>query len=172
MYSFFYKRRDPTFSSRSAKALSENDIINSLPTEESERSEHLFDLAVDSFANFMDSHSLVVKLPKESSQAVARAIEEGRIIKKKHIPKLALALALKALLLAKIALLSHFCKKGGGHKHAGYVKLVGGGGNENGAQTELSPGTSYAEQYIYDRAYDRAHDLAYNAHAIYIPTHD
>lgn len=152
------------FSARSAKAISENEIIDSLPAEESERSGRLYDLAMDSLVNFFDSHSLEVKLPTESTQFFARAIEERRK-KKKMLPALALALAIKALILAKLALLSKFCKGGGGHKghyHAGYVKVVG---NEAGAaQTELSPSPSFAEQYLYDRGYDSGQDLAYNAY--------
>lgn len=75
-----------------------------------ERSGHLFDLAMNSLANFIYSHSLEVTFPKESSQAFSRAIEVERdkLKKNKHsfLPALALALALvlKALLSAKLAL--------------------------------------------------------------------
>lgn len=157
----FVVRRD---SNRSAETISENEIIDSLPVESSERSGHLFDLAIDSLVNFFDSHSLEIKFPTESSQFFGRAIE-GRKKKKKMLPALALALAAKAL---GMALWSKFCK-GGGHKghyvNAGYVKVVGAGANEAGAaQTELSPSPSFAEQYLYDRGYDSGQDLAYNAY--------
>lgn len=157
---FILIRRD---SARTAKAISENEIIDSLPADESERRGHLFNLAMDLLANFLDSHSLEVKLPAESTQFFARAIEE-RKKKKHHMGAIALALAIKALILAKLALLSKFCKGGGGKGHytAGYVKVVG---NEaNAAQTELSPSPTFAEQYLYDRGYDSGQDLAYNAY--------
>lgn len=113
--------RDSTISARSAKAISENEIVDSLPIEESERSGRLFDMAMDSLTNFIGSHSLEVKFPKESSQAVARAIEEGRGKLKKVAGPLLLAfgaklvaliplflgalifLAIKALIVSKIA---------------------------------------------------------------------
>lgn len=106
--------RDSTISARSTKAVSENEIISSLPTEESERSRHLIELAVNSLENFIDSHSLQVKFPKY----IGRAIEEGRKKKKKLLATLAFAIALKALILAKIALLSHFMKGHHGQKSA------------------------------------------------------
>lgn len=117
-------------------------------------------------ANLFDTHSLEVKLPTEGTQFFARAVEE-RHKKKKLLPAIALALAVKALIMAKMALFNKFCKGGGhkGHYHAGYVKVVG---NEAGAaQTELSPSPSFAEQYLYDRGYDSGQsgqDLAYNAY--------
>lgn len=101
--------------------MSENEIVDSLPTEESERTGRLYDMAMDSLTNFIGSHSLEVKFPKESSQAVARAIEEGRGKLKKVAGPLLLAfgaklvaliplflgalifLAIKALIVSKIA---------------------------------------------------------------------
>lgn len=140
-----------------------------MPVEKSERSGHLFDLAMDSLFNFFDSHSLEIQFPaQETTQFFARAIEE-RGKKKKMLPKLALALALKAFIMAKMQFLKKFCSGGGkkGHYQAGYVRVVGG--NEAGAaQTELSPSPSYAEQYLYDRGYNSGgsdgQDLAYNAY--------
>lgn len=167
MYFLFFLRRDVIISVRSAKAITENEIISSLPAGESERSGRLIDLAMSSWANFIDSHSLEVKFPKESSQAFARALKEesGKLKKKKKLPLLALALALKALLLAKYALWQHFCKKSGGH-HAGLVKLVA---NEGAAaqQADLNSGAGFAEQYPYNRAYESTQDLPYNSYAVY-----
>lgn len=149
-------------SARSARAISENEIRESLPAEGSERSGSLFDLAMESMANFFGSHSLVFKIPTENS-IFSRAIKELRHKKKKKhwMPQLALALAAKALALA---LLSKFCKSGGGH-HAGLVKLVDNTGGA-AAQTEMNAGTGFAEQYPYSRssAYDRAQNMAYNAY--------
>lgn len=101
---------------------------------------------------------------------MARAMEEGRFIKKKHMGKLALALALKALLMAAAALMKH-CKKG--HHHGALIKYVDGANAniQTAVQADLSSGTGYAEQYPYDRAYNSAHDLAYKQYAVYVPIH-
>lgn len=156
---FFFECRDSTMSARVAKAVSEKEIIDSFPADESERGGYLFELAIFSMADFIETHTLELKFPQESSRALARAFEEGRFIKKKHMGKLALAIALKALLLAAAALMQH-CKKG--HHHGAYVKLVGNGAGA--VQTDVNPGTGFAEQYPYDRGYDNAQDLAYNAY--------
>lgn len=108
-------RRDGTITGRSANAFVENEIIHSLPSDESERSGHLIDLALDSLANFIDSHSLEVRFPRK---AIDRAVQEGRTIKKKHMSALALALALKALML----LGSKMCQ--GGHKGGHYTEWI------------------------------------------------
>lgn len=148
-------------SARSARAISENEIRDALPAEESERSGSLFDLAMESMGNFFSSHSLIVRLPTEDS-FLGRAIKELRHKKhKKHwMPQLALALAVKALALV---LLQKFCKGGGGHS-GGLVKLVDNGGGAVAAQTEMSGATGFAEQYPYSRTYDRAQNMAYNAY--------
>lgn len=110
-----FLHRDSTNSARSLRAFSENEILHSLPPEESERGRHLFDLALESLANFVGSHSLEVRFP---SNAIDRAVEEGRTIKKKHMSALALAIALKAL--AAMAA-SKFC---GGHKGGHYTEWI------------------------------------------------
>lgn len=114
---FFFARRDLTISARSANAILENEIIDSLPDEESGRSGYLFDMTMDALVYFIDSHTLEVNFPK----AIARAIEGGRIIKKKYMSAVALALALKALIIAKIALFMKHHK--GGH-HSSLVEMV------------------------------------------------
>lgn len=192
--------RDSTVSARSAKAISENEIVDSLPAEESERSGRLFDLAMDSLTNFIESHSLEVKFPKESSQAVARAIEEGRGKLKKVAGPLLLAfgaklialvplflgglifLAVKALIVSKIAFVLAAIlgiQKFGGH--AGGLGLLSkvtqgglGGGWASGAQSAgwTSSGTGVAQQYPYARTYDNAQDLAYNAYTGEIPAQE
>lgn len=70
--------RDPSFNSRVGKAISENEIESTLPTEPEQRSGKLYDLAIDSFNNFLASHSLQIKFPSETSQEVSRAIDEGK----------------------------------------------------------------------------------------------
>lgn len=192
-------RRDSTISARSAKAISENEIVDSLPAAESERTGRLFDLAMDSLTNFIESHSLEVKFPKESSQAVARAIEEGRGKLKKVAGPLLLAfgaklialvplflgglifLAIKALIVSKIAFVLAAIlglQKFGGH--AGGLGLLSkvtqaglGGGWQSGAQSAgWSSGTGVAQQYPYARTYDNAQDLAYNAYSGEIPAQE
>lgn len=167
----FHIRRDSTTFPRSVKAISEHEIIDSLPSEETERSGRLFDLAMNSLITLIDSHSLEIKFPKESTQAFARAIEKERHkVKKGHhkLGGLALALALKALLLAAYALWKKLCQ---GHKgHGALIKYVDNGSAHaaaNAAQTDLNPGTAFAEQYPYTREYsDSAQDLAYNGYGI------
>lgn len=155
---FISVHRDSMISARSARAISENEIRDSLPAEESERSGSLFDLAMESMANFFGSHSLIMKFPTENS-FLGRAIKALRHKKhKKHwMAQLALALAVKALILT----LMSKCK-GGGHS-GGLVKLVDNGGGA-AAQTDMNAATGFAEQYPYSRTYDRAQNMAYNAY--------
>lgn len=62
---------------RVGKSLSENEIESTLPTDVQEKRGRLYDLAVESATNFLGSHNLNVKVPKETTEVVARAIEEG-----------------------------------------------------------------------------------------------
>lgn len=96
---------------------------------------------MDSLTNFVESHSLEVKFPKETSQQFARAIEEGRGKLKKVAGPLLLAfgaklialvplflgglifLAFKALIVSKIAFLLAAV--------LGLQKFGGGGGGLN-----------------------------------------
>lgn len=122
---------------------------------------------MDSLANFVESHSLEVKFPKETSQAVARAIEEGRGKLKKVAGPLLLAfgaklialvplflgglifLAIKALVVSKIAFvlaailgLQKFGAGGGG---LGLLsKVTGGAGGTGGLSGWSSGGQSGA----------------------------
>lgn len=73
--STFIIDRDPSFNSRAGKAISENEIESSLPADSEQRSGKLYDLAIDSFNNFLASHSLQIKLPSETGQEISRAIE-------------------------------------------------------------------------------------------------
>lgn len=59
---------------------------------------------MDAFSSFIESHSLEVKFPKETSQEVARAIEEGRGKLKKFITPLLLAFGAKLVSLIPIFL--------------------------------------------------------------------
>lgn len=60
--------------SRDAKSLSENDIVGE---NRQEKNEKLFDATLDAASNFLSSHSLEFKIPKEATAGFARAIEEG-----------------------------------------------------------------------------------------------
>lgn len=126
---------------------------------------------MDSLTNFIDSHSLKVKLSSDSSHAFARAIEEGRAKYKKLAgPALllgAFCMAVKALIASKIALaLSLF--RHGGHSAGLLARVTGnsmGGGIASGAQQAgWTSGTGVAAQYPYARTYDIAQDLAYNTY--------
>ena len=195
IFSLYFLYRDTSISARSAKAISENEIVDSLPADETERSGRLFDLAMDSLTNFAESHSLQVKFPKEASESVARAIEEGRGKLKKIGGPLLLAfgaklialvplflgglifLAIKALIVSKIAFLLAavlgFQKFGAGGGGLGLLSKVTNGvgsGWSSGAQTGgWSSGSGLSSQYPYARNYENAHDLAYNAYAGEIP---
>lgn len=189
---FFVYRRDATVSARSAKAISENEIADSLPAESSERSSRLYDLAMDSLTSFIESHTLEVKFPKDASQEFARAIEEGRGKLKKVAGPLLLAfgaklvaliplflgglifLAIKALVVSKIAFvlaailgLQKFGSGGGGLGLLGKVAngVQGWSGAGAGGSGGWSSGaTGLGTQYPYARTYDNAQDLAYNAY--------
>lgn len=153
---------------------------------------------MDSLTNFVESHSLEVKFPKETSQTVARAIEEGRGKLKKVAGPLLLAfgaklialvplflgglifLAIKALVVSKIAFvlaailgLQKFGAGGAGGLGllSKVTNGVGGGGWSSGASTNgWSSGSGISSgQYPYARNYENAQDLAYNAYAGEIP---
>ncbi|XP_070507762.1 uncharacterized protein Osi14 [Chironomus tepperi] len=134
--------RDPTYA-RSGKALSENEIVTSLPSENEERSSRLFEMATESVSEFLKSHSLQFKLPEETTQEVSRALEEGRGKLKKKLkgPLLMFLgskifalvplflvglafLAFKALIVSKIALVLALVLSVG--------KMMGGGGGLGG----------------------------------------
>lgn len=185
--------RDPAVSARSGKAISENEIIDSLPVDKTERAGRLVDLAMDSLTSFLDTHSLEVKFPKEASQDMARAIEEGRGKLKKIAGPLILAvgaklialvplflgglifLAIKALVVSKIAfvlaailgLQKLGAGSGGGLNLLG--KLANGGGAQgwsSGAQTGSGwSSPAVGGSYPYARNYDTAQDVAYNAYS-------
>lgn len=182
--------RDSTASARSGKAFSENEIIESLPAESSERSNRLYDMAVNSFATFLDSHTMEVKFPQESSQEVARAIEEGRGKLKKVAGPLLLAfgaklialiplfigglvfLAFKALVVSKIAFvlaallgLQKFGSATGGFNLLGKVVNSGWG---SGLPSSWAAG-SLGSQYPYARTYENAQDMAYSAYSGEVP---
>lgn len=192
---FIFSCRDPSVSARNAKAISENEITDSLPADESERSGRLFDLAMDSLTNFIESHSLEVKFPKETSQQVARAIEEGRGKIKKFVGPLLLAfgtkliafvplflgglifLAIKALVVSKIAFIlaailgfQKFSAGGGGLGLLSKVTNGVSGGWPSGASNSAwTSGSSLSQQYPYARNYENAQDLAYNAYSGEVP---
>lgn len=140
-----------------------------------------------------------MKFPKESSQAVARAIEEGRGKLKKVAGPLLLAvgaklvalvplflgglifLAIKALIVSKIAFVLAAIlglQKFGGH--AGGLGLLskvtqaglGGGFGSSAQSAGWSSGAGVAQQYPYARTYDNAQDLAYNAYSGEIPAQE
>lgn len=150
---------------RSGKALSENDIVASLPAEASAKSGRLLDLAIDSAQAFIGSHTLNVKFPEDTTELVGRAIEEGRgKLKKLKLVKpiilavaaklLALAplflgglvlLATKALFVAKIAFLLAAAlgfSKLGGSGASGLLSKFTGAGNAGESQGWSSGGAS------------------------------
>lgn len=154
---------------------------------------------MDSLTNFVESHSLEVKFPKETTQAVARAIEEGRGKLKKVAGPLLLAfgaklialvplflgglvfLAIKALIVSKIAFvlaailgLQKFGAGGAGGLGL-LSKVTGGGAGGLSGWSSAAPsagwssGSGIASQYPYARNYDNAQDLAYNAYTGEVP---
>lgn len=64
---------------RTAKSLSENEIITSLESENGEKSGRLLDLALEAGSNFLNTHDIQIKVPSETTQEIARALEEGNI---------------------------------------------------------------------------------------------
>lgn len=177
MFVFFH--RDPSTSSRAGKALSENDIVTSLPEESEERTGRLIDMAMQSAVDFFSTHNLNVKVPAETTQEIARSIEEGRGKLKKVagplvmaigaklitiIPLILGALALltfKAIIVSKIALvLALFL---GASKLFGGNKGIGQGiGGYNANQWSGSNGwSSGSGSYPYARSLSDAQDLAY-----------
>lgn len=74
---FFCFCRDPTVPVRAGKSLTENEIIASLPNQQTDKTGRLLDLAMDSMSNFFGTHSLNVKFPDDTTQEIARAFEEG-----------------------------------------------------------------------------------------------
>lgn len=172
--------------------MSENEIVDSLPNESSERTSRLFDMAVDSITNFLDSHSLNIKFPQETSEDVARAIEEGRGKLKKLGGPLLLALgaklvaliplflggliflALKALVVSKIAFVLAAVlglSKLGGGVGSGLLGKVSNGLGWPAAQPAAGAWTSgsAAAQYPYARNYETGQDLAYQAYSGEVP---
>ncbi|EAT45779.1 AAEL002962-PA [Aedes aegypti] len=109
--------RDPTAPvERMGKSVSENEIISTLPATAEDKSDALFDMAVDSAKRLFTARSIQFKLPEEAQESIARSIEEGRLLKKgkklkKVLGPLVLAVggklfALLPLLLGGVALLA------------------------------------------------------------------
>lgn len=109
--------RDPTVPvERMGKSVSENEIISTLPATAEDKSDALFDMAVDSAKRLFTARSIQFKLPEEAQESIARSIEEGRLLKKgkklkKVLGPLVLAVggklfALLPLLLGGVALLA------------------------------------------------------------------
>jgi len=65
---------------RSGKSLSEQDIYAELPQNSEERNGRLVDLAISSVSDFLTTHNLEFKLPAETTQQVARALDEGLLL--------------------------------------------------------------------------------------------
>ncbi|KAH8265398.1 hypothetical protein KR038_005863 [Drosophila bunnanda] len=180
-------QRDPASPvSRTGKSLSEQDVYAELPQNADERTGRLVDLAISSATDFLSSHNLEFKLPAETTQQVARALDEGRGKIKKMIGPLALAigaklfaviplvlgflalLTFKAVIVAKIAfflailvggsrLLGGFGNKFGGNSY-------GGAYSSNAWSAPASAGWSSgaSSSYPYARSInDDAQQLAY-----------
>ncbi|XP_050082911.1 uncharacterized protein LOC126569694 [Anopheles aquasalis] len=142
---------------RTGKAISENEIINTLPTDSEQKTDALFDLAIDSAKRLFSARSIQFKLPEEATENIARSLEEGRLLKKgkklkKVLGPLVLAiggklfallplflggvalLAVKALLVSKVAFVlaailaaQKFLGGGGGSPLNLLSKVAGGG---------------------------------------------
>ncbi|XP_035777566.1 uncharacterized protein LOC118458805 isoform X1 [Anopheles albimanus] len=150
--------RDPSVpAERTGKAISENEIINTLPADSEQKTDALFDLAIDSAKRLFSARSIQFKLPEEASENIARSLEEGRLLKKgkklkKVLGPLVLAiggklfallplflggvalLAVKALLVSKVAFVlaailaaQKFLGGGGGSPLNLLSKVAGGG---------------------------------------------
>ncbi|EZA55597.1 hypothetical protein X777_03852 [Ooceraea biroi] len=180
---------------RAGKSLekSEQEIMNKLPRDSSDRTIKLLGMLYDSAVSFMKSHSLKLSMPEGS---ISRAMVEGRAkIKKMVLPLIAAAglkifalvpillgglglLALKALFFGKIALLvagvMAFQRLFGGSNAAGSF-LPSFGKNptpnlwyDNTAAAGWAPGVTGVQHQGYRSLADAeidAHNLAYSAHA-------
>uniref|UniRef100_T1GKE6 Uncharacterized protein n=1 Tax=Megaselia scalaris TaxID=36166 RepID=T1GKE6_MEGSC len=138
---FVFFHRDPSTSSRAGKALSENDIVTSLPEESEERTGRLIDMAMQSAVDFFSTHNLNVKVPAETTQEIARSIEEGRGKLKKVAGPLVMAIGAKLITI---------------------IPLILGIGGYNANQWSGSNGwSSGSGSYPYARSLSDAQDLAY-----------
>ncbi|XP_049277089.1 uncharacterized protein LOC125760727 isoform X2 [Anopheles funestus] len=103
--------RDPAVpAERTGKAISENEIVSTLPADSEQKTDALFDLAIDSAKRLFSARSIQFKLPEETTETIARSLEEGKKLKKVLGP-LVLALggklfALLPLFLGAVALLA------------------------------------------------------------------
>ncbi|XP_058116800.1 uncharacterized protein LOC131288532 [Anopheles ziemanni] len=152
--------RDPAVpTERTGKAISENEIISTLPADADQKSDALFDLAIDSAKRLFSARSITFKLPEETTENIARSLEEGRLLKKgkklkKVLGPLVLALggklfallplflgavallAVKALLVSKVAFVmaavlaaQKFLGGGAGGSPLNLLSKVAGGGS-------------------------------------------
>ncbi|BES96520.1 Protein of unknown function (DUF1676) [Nesidiocoris tenuis] len=157
-------------------------IEESLPENNEERSNRLLDLAYDSALRFLQSHSLQLKMPRDAPETFQRALDEGRAkLKKKILPiamlvgaklvtLLPLALgaiglmAIKALFIGKIALviaaILAFQKffTGGGAGIGGFAKAPAADWNSGSSGWASN---SYSGSGPYRRSME-AHNLAYS----------
>ncbi|XP_077271664.1 DUF1676 domain-containing protein Osi14 [Temnothorax americanus] len=170
----------------------EEEIMNELPHESSDRAIKLVNMLYDSVVSFIKSHSLKLSMPEGS---VSRALVEGRAkIKKMVLPLIAAAglkifalvpillgglglLAVKALIFGKIALvvagIMAFQKLFGGTNVASsfFNKSPAPVWYDNGVAGSWAAGGSPGLQHQGYRSFDKAdakvdaHDLAYSAHA-------
>lgn len=179
-----FKRDDASPLQRSGKALSENEIVSQLPESDAGRTGRLMEMVMQSATDFLSTHNLEVKIPKETTQNMARAIEEGRGKMKKMLGPLVLAigakvfaivplvifglalLTFKAVFIAKIALLLALFLGGsrlfGG---AGLGSKFGGslGGYNAAVGNSAGWASSASSAYPYARSIqDDAQELAYS----------
>uniref|UniRef100_A0A1B0B2X1 Osiris 14 n=1 Tax=Glossina palpalis gambiensis TaxID=67801 RepID=A0A1B0B2X1_9MUSC len=177
-------KRDPESPvQRFGRAMIENDIYAELPENTEERQEHLTDMAVESAAEFLSTHNLEVKLPKETTQSLARALEEGRGKMKKILGPLIMAvgaklfavvplvlgalalLTFKAVIVAKIALVLALILSGSRLLSGLGNKSDGGlGGAYNSAGSWAGPVNSgwnaaASSSYPYARSIDSPMDI-------------
>lgn len=80
---FHVHHRDPAVPvERTGKAISENEIVSTLPADADQKTDALFDLAIDSAKRLFSARSIQFKLPEETTETIARSLEEGRLLKK------------------------------------------------------------------------------------------
>lgn len=76
---FYFYYSDPAMPvARAGKALSETEITSALPADSTAKNGRLLDLAMDTADQFIKTHTLNIKFPEDTTQEVARAIEEGK----------------------------------------------------------------------------------------------
>uniref|UniRef100_A0A336L9D5 CSON005717 protein n=1 Tax=Culicoides sonorensis TaxID=179676 RepID=A0A336L9D5_CULSO len=91
---------------RSAKSMSENEIITALEGETGEKSGRLIDMALEAGSNFLITHDIQIKIPSETTEQLARALDEGRGKKKNKMGGMMMAFGAKMMAMLPLALIA------------------------------------------------------------------